>query len=205
MRPLLGVCGAGVQVASVASIRIAALASLICTEWLQTSVAKKGVGPDTEVSVGGKKMDPNNPDAKYEYTKTFGEFIDAFARNGSYATTRRRGLIALIYALREHRSRELIAQECNKTRDEIESDVFHDLNKYRQAILHVGGKLDRKPKAIRFFGKGDVVSLTENHMEDLFRILIDELNRLGETYYGENPRLSLEKPLCPHAGDPGWG
>ena len=179
------------------------MASLICAEWLQTSLAKQRVGPATEVNVGGKKVDPNNPDPKYEYTKTLGKFIDGFARNGSHATIRRRGLIALIYALWEHRSRELIAKECNKTKNCIESDVFQDLNKYRQAILHVGGKLDRKPKAIRFFGKGDVVSLTQNHMEDLFKILIDELNRLGETYYGENPRLSLEKPLFPRAGDPG--
>ena len=31
------------------------MASLICAEWLQTSLAKQRVGPATEVNVGGKR------------------------------------------------------------------------------------------------------------------------------------------------------
>ena len=170
------------------------MAALTCTKWLEASLP--GVERDAEISLGGKQ-DPNDPDAKYEYKKTYGELIDALARDGSHATFRRRGLIALIYALWEHRSRELIAQECSRAKNDVKSVVFQDLGKYRHAIVHSGGKLGKEPKIVCFFRKGDVVSLTQGHIQKLFSILIGELNRIGEVYYKENPRFSLKKSLHP--------
>ena len=56
-------------------------------------------------------------------------------------------------------------------------------------------RLDRNPSTMCFFSKGDRVAFTEDQMHGLFARLIEELNRLGETYYGQNPGFTLDKPL----------
>ena len=165
-----------------------------------------GVGAESELNMSQRvkfgKGSPNNPGAKYQYTKTYGQLIATFTRDGPHFQLHRKSVITLAYALWEDQYRQRMAEECCLVNDKgdvdknkIESDVFQDLNKYRQAILHGSGKLDREPKVIRFFKKGNVVSFTSNQMHELFSILIEELNRIGETYYGENPRFSLDKPL----------
>ncbi|MCY4519254.1 MAG: hypothetical protein OXC13_00575, partial [Caldilineaceae bacterium] len=45
-------------------------------------------------------------------------------------------------------------------KNDVQSDVFHDLNKYRQAILHRSNRLGSKPKALPYFKEGDEVSPT---------------------------------------------
>ena len=108
----------------------------------------------------------------------------------------RNGVIALTYALWEENYRETIAKECGLAcKNEVLSDVFQDLNKYRQAILHRGGRLDRELVKMGVFAKGDVVSFTKDQMRDLFAQLIEELNRIGEEYYGQDPGFTLDKPL----------
>ena len=77
----------------------------------------------------------------------------------------------------------------------MESDVFQDLNRYRQAILRQGARLDKNPSTMCFFSKGDRVAFTEDQMHELFARLIEELNRLGETYYDQNLGFTLDKPL----------
>ena len=140
--------------------------------------------------------DPNNPRAQYQYAVSFGNAIHSSDEGGRNIRLHRNGVIALTYALWEEEYRPEIAIECGLTsKDDVKSDVFHDLNKYRQAILHVSGRLDREPSVIHFFSEGEVVSLTKDHMHDLFSYLISDLNRIGETYYEVNPGLSLDKPL----------
>ena len=151
---------------------------------------------DTRQRVKFGKGSPNNPGAKYQYTKTYGRLLKDFARDGPHFQLHRKSAIALAYAMWEDQYRRKIAEECGMAdKNEIKSDVFQDLNKYRQAILHRGGTLDREPKIIRFFKKGDPVSFTSDHMHELFSILIDELNQIGKTYYGQNPQFSFDKLL----------
>ena len=140
--------------------------------------------------------DPNSPDATYQYSRRTEDLIQDSEEGGRNIRLHRNGVVALTYALWEDEYRERIALECGLPRkDDIESVVFQDLNKYRQAVLHASGKLDRVPQAIRLFKKDDVVSFTKDLMHDLFSALIDELNRLGDKYYGQNPGLSLDKSM----------
>ena len=140
--------------------------------------------------------DPNRPNATYKYVRTFGWLIDASDDNGINVSTHRRSIIAFSYALWEDQYRRRIAHECNRaTKNEIKSDVFYDLNRYRQAILHSGGRLTDEPKLIRFFNRGDEVLLTDDHMYDLFVLLVGELNRIGREYYGQDPRFTVDRPL----------
>ena len=125
--------------------------------------------PNPIVFVG--RSDPNAPDAKYQYSKTVDKAIADSAKNGTHVRILRRSVIALTYAAWEDQYRQLIAYECNlNDRNEIQSDTFRDLNRYRQAVLHAGGRLVDTPKVIKFFKKGEQVLLTEDHIYKLFSI-----------------------------------
>ena len=167
---------------------------LLLVDWLGKHLEDPRVDPSFAVQLG--KGDPNHPSTRYQYKKPLQELIRDSKEGGRNVRLHRNGIIALTYALWEDNYRATIANECGlSSKDELVSDVFQDLNKYRQAILHRGGKLDREPAQLGFFGKGDVVAFTKDQMHELFAELIEELNRIGEEYYGQDPRFTLDKPL----------
>ena len=140
--------------------------------------------------------DPNDSNASYRVVNTLSRLISASGKNGVNSAITRRSVIALVYSVWEDQYRQKIAEECGLSdKNDISSDVFHDLNKYRQAIMHAGGRLDREPTVIKFFGRGEQVSLTDDHMHKLFSILVEELNRIGKIYYKSDPALVFDKPL----------
>ena len=140
--------------------------------------------------------DSNAQDAIFQYTKTVDKAIVNSATNGAHESILRRSIIALIYSGWEDQYRQRIAYECGlKHKNDIKSDVFHDVNRYRQAILHAGGRIIGAPKVIKVFKEGDQVLLDIDHIDELFAILIDEINRIGVVYYKQGPKLSLNAPL----------
>ena len=150
--------------------------------------------PDPKVFFGKDK--PKAQDAKFQYSKNVDALIADSAKNGVHASMLRRSVITLTYSIWEDQYRQLIAYECGLShKNDIQSDVFHDLSRYRQAILHAGGRLVDTPKAIMFFNKGDQVLLTHDHIYEIFSILVEELNRIGEVYYKQGPRLTLDVSL----------
>ena len=147
-----------------------------------------------KVKIGGGN--PNLPSTKYEYEKTWEKLICDSKEGGLNVRLHRNGVVALAYALWEDEYRQLIADECEKeNKDQIKSEVFADLNKYRQAILHASGMLDKEPVKLNIFQKGEVVSFTKDQMNELFDALIFDLNRVGKEYYGFKPDFELNKPL----------
>ena len=163
-----------------------------CTH-LKTKI-KDRKRPSQKIFFG--RNDPNHPDAQFQYSKTVDRAITDSAKNGAHTNTLRRSVIALTYAIWEDQHRQRIAYECQLSdKNRLESDVFHDLNRYRQAILHAGGRLVGEPKVIKFFRSGEEVLLTDDHMYELFSILISEINRIGEVYYKKNPKLKLDQTL----------
>ena len=167
---------------------------LLLVQWLSGVLKDPRVEASFTVQLG--KGDPHLTSTTYQYEKPLEELMRDSKEGGQNVRLYRNGVISLTYALWEENYREIIATECGlASKDEVLSDVFQDLNKYRQAILHRGGRLDREPVKMGFFAKGDVVSFTKDQMEDLFAQLIKELNRLGEEYYGQNPGFTLDRPL----------
>ncbi|MDE0098982.1 MAG: hypothetical protein OXM87_05140 [Truepera sp.] len=169
-------------------------------KWLIKLGAEFGTRMENRVSFG--RDSPNHPDAKYQHAKTYEQLLADFSTEGSHHQLHRRGIVALTYAKWEDQYRKKIAEDCCLVDDKgvvcknrVKSDIFKELNWYRQAILHRNGKLKEEPRILCFARKGDTVSFTGNHMYELFSILIDELNRIGEAYYGKNPRFSLDKLL----------
>ena len=151
------------------------------------------------------KGNPNTRDAKWHYERNYDYLLDASRKNGLNAQIHRRAVIAMAYALWEDHYRTKVALECGyNSKNDIQSDVFADLNKYRQAVLHAGGILRQEPKANHLFTKGESILLSGNHMHELFTILLNGLNEIGETYYGKNPWLVLDKlTLTPNSGPGG--
>lgn len=142
------------------------------------------------------REEPNDPHAKYQYVQYLDVLIQDSKTNGIHVNTHRRSVVVLIHAIWEDQYRQRIAYECGlSNKNRIESDVFHDVNKYRQAVLHAGGRLVGEPKVIRFFKHGDEVLLTDAHMNELFSLLMNELNRIGKIYYDQDPGFRLDKPL----------
>lgn len=151
-------------------------------------------GQDKRLFFG--RGEPNNPDASYQYVRSFRELIVESEKDGFNATVHGRSVIVLTYAIWEEKYRNMIAEECNLScKNDVESEAFSDLNKYRQAILHADGRLDRDASSIGIFRRGDFISPDEEQMYNLFSTLIDELNRIGLVYYGSSPGLVLDRPL----------
>ena len=73
--------------------------------------------------------------------------------------------------------------------------MFGDVRSYRHAIVHAGGRLGTEPKVFRFLAKGDKVTLTADHIDIIFRAAVDDLNRIGEEYFGTNPRFNFETSM----------
>ena len=167
---------------------------LLLVQWLDDHLKEPGVDASSIARLG--KGDPNPASAAYQYEKSFGALLQDSKEGGQNVRLHRYGIISLTYALWDEKYRKIIADECELTcKDEVKSDVFRDLNKYRQAILHAGGHLDSEPTKLSFFAKGDMVSFTKDQMQDLFAQLIEELNRIGDEYYCQNPGFTLDKPL----------
>ena len=136
--------------------------------------------------------DPNSPEAKYQYRREFGYLLDASAKNGPLSVIHNRSVVTLLCSTWEDRHRPRIAKEIGfKCKNDLESDVFKDVNVYRRAIIHAGGKLQEKPKVFRFFEKGEEVSLTQKHIDLIFRQVVDELNRIGREHYGTGPAVQF--------------
>ena len=173
------------------------------SEYLKGLAAQHGTSLDAEITFGrGDPNAPDSPESQYQYRKLQRVAIQDSQEDGCNIQLHRHGLVALAYALWEDKYRERIAVDCGlPSKDGIESDVFRDLNLYRQAVLHANGQLDRDPKVMRFLRKGDAVSLTKQNMEDLFSELVGALNHLGRKYYCvQNPGFTLNKPLGPQLG-----
>ena len=126
--------------------------------------------------------DPNSTDARYQYARTYGELAVDSAPEGITSVIHRRTVVVLVVASWEDSYRGRIASELGIEKNDLASNVFHDLNRFRQAILHAGGKLDIQPKTIPLFNKGDEVILTTGDINLIFRLIVDELNRIGRSF-----------------------
>ncbi len=184
-RELVEIYGYGVQVST---------ALTFWHQWLNKQLSSQTTTPGNEMFFG--KSDPNDPDAFYVYRRTFGYLLAASKSDGDTSVIHRRNLVTLLYTSWEDRHRNRIAKEAGlDDKNNLGSDVFGDVRMYRHAIMHAGGRLGAEPRVFRFFGKGDRVTLTAGHIEVIFKAAIDDLNRIGEEFFGTNPRLNFETPM----------
>ena len=114
----------------------------LLVDWLRTLESDPRVDSSFGVQVG--EGDPRHASTRFQYEKPLEELIRDSEEGGKNFRLHRNGVISLTYALWEEEYRSVIGQECGLAcKNRGESDVFQDLNRYRQAILHQGARLDR--------------------------------------------------------------
>ena len=101
-----------------------------------------------------------------------------------------------LYDLWEDKYRQRIADDLGlESENEIESDSFGDLRHYLHAITHSGGILNEEVEGLRFRSVGEPVNLSHDDRNQLFRMFIDEVNRLARVYYGTANLFVYERAL----------
>lgn len=164
-------------------------------EWLRELISS-GKVRNLDLPVAFGQGHPKRPEAAYQYQRDFRYFLAVSDKDGTTQVIHRRSMVTLLCSAWEDRHRALIAKELGfKCKNELESDVFKDVNVYRRAIIHAGGKLRDEPKVFHFFRRGEVVSLTDDHIDTIFRRVVDELNRIGRDHYGADPQFNFDQPL----------
>lgn len=165
-------------------------------EWrkmMERTFSEFGTRSDNNVTYGPD--DPNDPEAVYQYRTTPRRLLSASGPNGINQRLLNHSVIVYAYSMWEDRYRQRIARECGISKNDVESDVFYDLNTYRQAAVHSFQIIKREPRILTYFAEGDRMEFTAQQMQHLFRQLIDELNRIGAVYYGSDPGFSLDQRL----------
>jgi hypothetical protein len=123
--------------------------------------------------------DPNLPDAKQLHAVPIADLLERNKPDGSTQAMLSQSCINLLIALWEEDIRERLAMAAGlKSKNEIKSDFFRDLNRCRNAILHNRGFLDVTPKAIGFLAKDKNIVLSKADTNELFRLLYAEMDAL---------------------------
>ena len=155
---------------------------------------KHGTRKDNRVSFGEDAA--NDPNATCQFSATYGSILDANSSNGQNPQLMRCGVIVLAYSLWEDQYRSKIAAESGLAcRNDVKSEIFRDLNIYRQAAVHARRIVRSQPKVLPFRSKGAALRFSPADMQRLFELLIDELNRIGRDYYHASTSFSLSRKL----------
>jgi hypothetical protein len=111
------------------------------------------------------------------HRSTQGDFKRRTAPGGSDARFLSQMLLALVYGAWEDEYRERVASSLGHSeKNALASDLFQDINKLRQAILHNQGKATEDvehAKIIPWFRRGDDIFISRERAQKL----LDELDR----------------------------
>jgi hypothetical protein len=159
-------------------------------------LAKSAGSRDKRVFFVQGDDDPNSPDAKYNHTARIGDLIDRNSDDGPNQRMLSRSCIIFVYSL-WGAIRPLYASAVGRDQQDVSSDVFGDLRLYRNAIVHNNGILEKQPSILTFVKVGEPVQLTRSQMDELFRALFDEVNRISVQCTGDHLRRAFNRNLNP--------
>lgn len=115
---------------------------------------------------GARGTNPNDPEAKYVRITTLESTLGRCGPSGSNNLALVRSIIMVAW------------------RNGIQSPVFGDLNKYRQAIAHAGGLLDKRTEVFSFVEVGSAITLNEEQLVDLIEMLVNEVKQIATVHFG---------------------
>ncbi|RWD74785.1 hypothetical protein [Mesorhizobium sp.] len=129
-------------------------------------------------------LDPPGPGARYIGVIKIRDALARNAPNGPNQIAMARSSILAAYAAWEHETRPALAAELGIDTNQVTSPTFGDLNKYRQAVAHVSGRLDRATEVLDLVAVGANVDLGDATLAALFDALVSEAKRLSEALCG---------------------
>lgn len=159
----------------------AAIGMRMLSDWVSqvTNDPKTDCTLASRAFYGALGTDPNDDGSKYVHLSTLGESATRCANGGQNRIILARSIIVVAYSLWEHETRKILEDSLGLPRNNIQSPVFGDLNKYRQAIVHVGGRLDKATEIFKFIEVGEGVVLTSDQLVTLLETLFEEVKRLS--------------------------
>jgi hypothetical protein len=127
--------------------------------------------------------DQHNPE-ELLHRSTQGEFKRRTAPGGSVARFLGHMMVALLYGAWEDNYRQKVASSLGHSdKNALKSDLFQDIAKLRQAILHNQGEATEeaeRAKVLHWFQRGDEIYISP----DRTRQLLDEIDAYVTELYG---------------------
>jgi hypothetical protein len=177
----------------------------VAIDSLQIRLSKELSGNNTtnkQSEVFFAQDDLHDREARHQYSKNITELIANNSQNGRNEQLLTRTVVVFVVSIWEDKYRQKISNDCGLDgKEKITSDVFRDLNKIRQGIVHNNGRLKKELRVLNFYKKDDVISLSISQINELFNLLINELNRLAAEYYKQPGDFSIDRENTPSDGD----
>lgn len=150
--------------------------------------------PDATVFIGD--TGPDEEGARYQHRAPLRDVAQRWAPNGMIETQVRNATIVFLCSYWEDRYRAEIASAAGlKSKNDLRSEVFHDINKLRQGIIHAGAKLDRKLTTINHISIGDKINFSGKEFRALFEAVFEELNNIARNVCGDHLGLSVDTAM----------
>lgn len=108
------------------------------------------------------------------HKSTMGDRLAACAEGGQNEITLSNLTLISIYAFWEDRTRGEIAKALGIDKDSVESDLFGDMAKLRNIILHAGGVMDQRARSLRllrWFVPGDKVIVNADRLHEIIVLI----------------------------------
>lgn len=124
---------------------------------------------------------PDDPDALILNVSSINTICERNQTEGTNVARARDHILTMILEHLNHDIRHAIANllGCKESND-ITADIFGDVNKIRNDILHSRGKADRSTKGIIIkFQKGDRIVITQEIFDTIFTEIFNYFNKLS--------------------------
>ena len=108
------------------------------------------------------------------HLSTLGDRLNACASGGQNEITLSNLCLISIYSHWEDRARNEIAKALRIDGNSVQSDLFGDIAKMRNAILHAGGVIGasaRALKVLKWFSSGDRVLINREKLHDVIKLI----------------------------------
>lgn len=143
------------------------------------------LNPDPSKFIHIGKGDPNLSETYSLHSIQISTFLSRNSIDGLNYIIIGNLCLVMIYQLWEDHYRQKLAQEVKLEKNDIASDLFHEINKIRQAIVHNNGLRTKKLDSLSIlsFLSKDKVEFDEEQFEMLINEVKKEIKRLEVKYY----------------------
>jgi hypothetical protein len=159
---------------------------------------------DSRAFVYGSHADPENTDAMPLHTVTYRELTARNAADGENRIFLANVCLVSIYQYWEDRYRGEIAAALDKPKADLLVPIMGDLRHYRNSIIHRAGVAVPKVarcEVLRWFGPGERIELTEEHMRT---IMVKIAEGLVEVLQQADDDAGAIAELIRQYGDDSW-
>lgn len=158
--------------------------------------ASDGILPENRTIFYGTE-NPNSPLATYQHKATFHDVLERTSKNGTGNILLYQAIIVFAYTHWEDTTRGHFAKAIGINKNDVSSQIYSDLAKYRNSIAHNNGILKKAPETLKYISKGEPINLTQKDFQNLFSELIFELSSIASHHLNINYPFEFSLPMNP--------